>query len=114
MTTRLCDRPPDGGYVNMTWNGTELVMPGGGSISFVLNGQVLFNTDTVDAAGIPCNRSYSHVALSDWNQWAEPLSPPTGGNLTHSVRALKTTLAPACCRWGSFLTHRPLHSSLIC
>lgn len=72
----------NGPHANVTWNGADIVLPGG-STSFVLDGEVLFNTDTVETAGIKCNRSYTPVVLSGWMQWAEPL-PPSGGNFTRS------------------------------
>ena len=72
-----------GRAINATFRGRAVSVPAF-STSFLLGNATLFNSATVDAAGIACNRTYTALAapssgaLSGWESWAEPL-PPAGG-----------------------------------
>jgi hypothetical protein len=62
-----------GGMANVTHDGVSLSLPGQ-SISFVLNGKEIFNTNDVATAGVKCNRTYQPLAKQGpWQMWLEPL-----------------------------------------
>ena len=54
-------------------NGQALQLPAM-SISFVLNGKEIFNTNKVQTVGVKCNRTYTEFSPGGkWQMWPEPL-----------------------------------------
>jgi hypothetical protein len=72
-----------GRAIEATYRGRAVSAPAF-SVSFVLGNATLFNTASVHASGIACNRTYTALAgpaggaLGGWESWAQPL-PPAGG-----------------------------------
>ena len=76
-----------GGTANVSYAGSQLALAGG-SISFILDGRELFNTEAV-APVTECNRSRTPIGQPlSWDSWAEPL-PPTGGEAVRSATPME-------------------------